>query len=71
MEEALLSLVSFGLADPGQELPPPADALQRADLTPQASQPIPRMTWNPIELSENQREVAAPLPPAIHDGQGE
>ena len=56
MEEALVSLVSFGLADPAlQELPPPADALQRADLTPQASQPIPRMTWNPINLPENAR----------------
>jgi hypothetical protein len=56
VEEALLSLVSFGLADPAlQELPPPADALQRADLTPQASQPIPRMTWNHIELPDRER----------------
>ena len=40
-----------------QELPPPADALQRADLTPQASQPIPRMTWNPIELPRQRAEI--------------
>lgn len=56
MEKALLSLVSFALADPApRALSPQAEALRRSDLSPQASQPIPRMTWNPIEIPDGQR----------------